>query len=167
MEIPGDVKTIIVFLLGAAVIILFGYFFLENGSPQTFQKGQEINKETFLELFGVANKTYIVMDVRNVSSDIVKRNVLQCGIDFASSTPFAGRNVTYISMDAKDCYIGMSEKTEKETISNCMKILNRPDSITLYIKEGSNTTYYTRAAVIGVNENYAIGQCSLRQLRQK
>ncbi len=163
MEISGDVKTIIVFLLGVAVVILFGLFFLENGSSQTFQKGQEINKETFLELFRTANKTYIVMDVRNVSSDIVKRNILQCGIDFASSAPFAGRDVTYMSIDAKDCYIGISEKTEKETISNCIKILNRPDSVSLYIREGSNTTYYTKAAIIGVNENYGIGQCGLRQ----
>jgi len=161
MKLSNNAKnaTVIVIVLLVALAV---YVTLYNPpEPVVFDKGSEINGETFIQLFGDASKIYIVMDLKDSSSNLVSTNILQCGVDFAGSMALAGKNVTYISMDEKECYVGdiVNGGSGGYTTAECIRMLD--NGITFYIHEGDTTKYYTKAADIGVNQYYMIGTCAI------
>ncbi|NYZ77490.1 hypothetical protein H0O02_04215 [Candidatus Micrarchaeota archaeon] len=157
-----NVKNAAVIIIIVAVLALSYSLVLQPQTPAVFEKGAEVNQETFLSLLSDADKIYIVMDIRNASNSIVSTNILQCGVDFAGSRGLAGRNVSYVSMDDNGCALSINEKGVTDTVPNCIRMLNGAEGISLYIYEGSETKYYTKAAAIGVNGNYQLGTCELR-----
>ena len=161
MKLSDTTKNAVVLLVVLIVAVYLYYAFVAPGGTEVFEKGAKIDRETFLELFSGSPSVYIVMDLRGASSQPVKVNIMQCGVDFAGSSGLVGRNVTYLSMDVNECYFstvdGGAEKTTD--ISRCIAMLD--DGMSLYIIEGNQTEYYTKAAVIGVNEDYVVGVCGL------
>jgi hypothetical protein len=151
-------------ILIAAIIVLGGaiyYIFYNGGGPSEFRKGIEVNKETFINLLSDADKVYIVMDIIGVDDDYTRRNILQCGIDFAGSMGLANRDVTYVSMSDSGCTVAsLSGLNETTTVKNCIDMVNR-DGISLYVLEGNETKYYTRAAMVGVGDLYVLGTCNV------
>lgn len=150
-------------ILIAAIIILGGasYYILYNGGASEFRKGIEINKETFINLLSDADKVYVVMDIVGVDDDYTRRNILQCGIDFAGSMGLANRDVTYVSMSDRGCTVAsLSGLNETTSVKECINMINK-DGISLYIIEGNETKYYTRAAMVGVGDLYVLGTCKV------
>lgn len=150
-------------LIAGIVIIGVAVFYVLYGGfgPSEFRKGTEINEETFVSLLSDADKVHVVMDVRGIENDNVRRNVLQCGIDFAGSMGLANRNVNYVSMSDRGCTIASLSGLNKTTsVNECIDIINE-DGISLYVLEGNETKYYTRAAMIGVGKLYVLGTCNV------
>lgn len=139
---------------------LFAYVTLQ---PQfgSFERGEATDEGTFLSTLIDSPVIYIVMDLRGVEDDSVRTNIMQCGVDFAGGTGLAGRNVTYMSMDETQCVHASIDEGVKGTITpdECLEMLN--GGMSLYIVEGVSTTYYTKAAMVGVNESYEIGMCGI------
>jgi len=150
-------------LVGLLIVIVIGVFYFTYpwNAVSEFDPGNEVNYDTFREVLNDADKIYIVMDVRNVSSRQVKTNILQCGVDFAGSYGLVNRDVTYMSLDpVENCIIGnVNGETGIYEINECLGMLN--SGISLYVIEGDGTEYYSRAAMVGVNENYALGTCGV------
>jgi len=145
-----------IIILGAAI-----YIFYATTGPSEFRKGTEINKETFVSLLSDAEKVYIVMDVRGIDNDNLRRNILQCGVDFAGSMGLADRDVTYVSMrDGKCTIASLSGKNETTGVNECIDMINE-DGLSLYVIEGNETKYYTRAAMVGVGKLYVLGTCNV------
>ncbi len=157
MKLSDNVKTAIVVLIVIAVVAI-AYITLPK-TTGTFDKGAEINSETFVELFGDANKIYIVMDLRDASGAVVRTNIMQCGVDFAGSYGLVDKDVTYMSLEGNDCVIGNTEGTGTYALGECLDMLN--DGVSLYVIEGDETKYYAKAAMVGVNEEYVMGTCSV------
>lgn len=154
------IMVIVVVLLAAVIFLVLN----EKKETVEFKTGNKINKETFVELFAQAKKIYIVMDARKASSDFVNRNIFQCGVDFAGSPGLVGKNITYVGIDSKNTCLYVSSSGGKNmttTPNECIRMINEEDGISLYIKEGNETEYYTRGAVVGVGETYALGTCSI------
>lgn len=150
-------KTAIVLLIVIAVVAV-AYVSLPKTSG-TFDKGSEINSETFVEIFGDANNIYIVMDLRGASGAAVRTNIMQCGVDFAGSYGLVDKRVTYMSLEGDECVIGNTDGTGTHTLGECLDMLN--DGVSLYVIEGDETKYYSKAAMVGVNEEYVMGTCSV------
>lgn len=160
MKISNNMKTALAGLLIVIVIAVF-YFTYPWNSSSEFNPGNEVNYDTFREVLNDADTIYIVMDVRNVSSQQVKTNILQCGVDFAGSYGLVNKNVTYMSIDpVEKCIAGNVEgETGIYEINECLGMLN--NGVSLYIIEGDGPTYHANAAMVGINESYALGTCAV------
>jgi len=158
MKLSDNARNLIVVLL---VLIVMAYFALFHAKPaEPFDKGAEVNAETFLHLLNDADTIYIVMDIRNVSNGDTKKNILQCGVDFASSVGLVDRNVKYMALDPEDgCILGDFNDTSIGGIDSCLSMLN--NGVSLYVSEGSSTKYYTKAAMVGIGEHYEVGTCDI------
>jgi hypothetical protein len=159
MKLSNTAKNVIVALIVVAVVAYLAFFL--RSEPEPFDKGTEINQETFMHLLEEADTIYIVMDIRNVSDSDTKKNILQCGVDFASSTGLVGRKVRYMALDPDEgCILGDFDETEViDDIPLCLSYLN--DGVSLYVTEGYETKYYTRAAMVGVGQYYNVGTCDI------
>lgn len=158
MKLSDNSKNIIVILIVIAVLAFISLSITK--APEPFDKGSEVNPQTFIHLLDEAETIYIVMDIRNVSNNVTKKNILQCGVDFASSIGLVGRNVKYMALDPEEgCILGDFNETEVTDIPPCLSYLN--NGISLYVSEGYDTKYYTKAAMIGVSEYYVVGTCDI------
>jgi len=158
-------KTMLLVLIGVLIAAGLIFFVLGNRATEQvppFNKGKEVNQETFLDLFVNTNPVYIVMDTRNVNDDLVRRNIYQCGVDFAGSNGLVGRDVFVVGMEDKGCVYATFSLTANKTTSNaeCMKMINTNGTV-LYITAGNDTKYYSRAAIVGVGDTYVLGSCSI------
>ncbi len=159
MKLSDNAKNAIVVLLVIAVLAFVSLSITKPAEP--FDKGTEINAQTFIHLLDEAETIYVVMDIRNVSNSATKKNILQCGVDFASSIGLVGRNVRYMALDPEEgCILGDFNETEViDSVPVCLSYLN--DGMSLYVTEGNDTKYYTKAAMVGVNEYYTVGTCDI------
>jgi hypothetical protein len=151
------IKILIIALLLLAAA-WFAYQYLIAGQAATLELGNEVNAQTFLSLFGKEDAVYVVMDVRDVTSQKVKTNILQCGVDFAGSTGLLGKNQTYYSFDSEQGCVALEGTLP---LDYCMKNLN-DNGMTIYVKEANSTKFYTNAMVVGVGQNYSEGECSIK-----
>jgi len=152
-------------VIGVLISAILIFFVLGNRTTEQvplFNKGKEVNKKTFIDLFVNTNPVYIVMDTRNVNDDLVKRNIYQCGVDFAGSSGLVGRDVFIVGMDDKGCVYAHFSLSVNKTASNaeCMKMINT-NGIVLYITADNETKYYSRAAIFGIGDTYVLGSCSI------
>ncbi|MEM2908806.1 MAG: hypothetical protein QW590_02545 [Candidatus Bilamarchaeaceae archaeon] len=156
-------NTWLAFLVIGIIILGVAIVYLYQATPKEFRKGVKVNAETFSAIISDADQVYIVMDVREVSNELTKRNILQCGVDFAGSAGLIGRNVTYVSLDNHGCTVASLEGlNQSRSTGDCIEMLNS-DGVSLYIHEGTETEYYTRAAIIGVSDTYVLGTCSVNR----
>lgn len=158
----GENKWMILLIFGIVILGIAIIYFYQT-TPKEFRKGVKVNAETFSAILSDADPIYIVMDVRDTSSELTKRNILQCGVDFAGSAGLVERNVIYMSIDKNGCTVAsLGGLNQSMGVESCIEMLNS-NGISLYIHEGEGTEYYTRAALIGVGENYALGTCSINR----
>jgi hypothetical protein len=122
------------------VVLSLAYYFLMM-SDYSFATGTPVDMETFKGIFLESEKAYIVMDVRGQSDYHVSDNVMQCGVDFASSSGMGGKTVTPLSIGDNEC-IG---PTGKRDFKECFTGLK--DGITVYVRGGTSdsVSYYTTA----------------------
>ncbi len=158
MKLSENSRNVIVVILVVAVLAYFALFYAKQ--PEPFDRGTKVNPETFLHLLNDAETIYVVMDIRNVSDSATRKNILNCGIDFASSVGLIDRNVKYMALDPEDgCILGDFNHTAIQDIDSCLSLLN--SGISLYVTEGNSTEYYTRAAIVGVGADYQPGTCDI------
>jgi len=165
MTLSNNMKTTLVGLL-VVIVLAVSYFTYPMLFPPSagFEKGNEVNSATFSEILNDADNIYIVTDLRDVSSAKIRTSMMQCGIDFAGSYGLVNRNVKYVSLDPEEkCVIGsISGDNGVKEINECLAMLN--NGVSLYIIEGDHTTYYAKAAMVGVNESYVMGMCSVGEV---
>ena len=152
-------KFVAVGLLGVLVLV-FAYYFL-NLSDTSFQPGTQVDLKTFKDTFAAANNVYILMDVRHVQNSSTRQNILQCGIDFAGSSGMGGKNVTYFSIDESEGCVSSNGKG-KQSDSYCFSELK--NGITIYIHEGTVSSYHTNGIVVSIGPEYRLGACGIQRL---
>ncbi len=141
-----------------AVLVLAMAWHFVTSAATTFNPGAAVDAETFKDIFNQADKVYIIMDVRGVRDANASRNILQCGVDFAGSSGMGGKNVSYLSLGDDGCVAGDGAHTAEY----CISLLK--NGIVIYVKEGTSSSYYSNALVVGVGPQYPASSCAIRKV---
>lgn len=150
-------KTLVVVFLGILCVVL-AYFLLFSKSL-SFVPSSQITSREFASVFQNSSKVVILMDVRSVSDDTLRSNILQCGVDFAGSSGFGGKSVSYRSIDDSECVTDLGRFDR----SFCFSDLS--SSLTIYIQQGNSTSFYSNGMVVGVGKSYPVGSCAIHATR--
>ncbi len=150
-------KTFAVILLGVLCVILT--YFVLFSKNLTFTPSSEVDLQTFGSIFHNSSKVVILMDVRSVTDDSIRANILQCGVDFAGSSGLASKNVSYRSIDDSECVTDMGRFDR----SFCFEDLD--SSVTLFIYPGNSSKFYSNGMTVGVDKSYRLGSCAINQIR--
>ena len=150
-----DKMILLVIALIALAGIYLGYQYFSSVDTN-ISFGSEVNVATFNSILTNASNVYIVMDLRNVTDQKVRRNVMQCGVDLAGSMGLAAKNLTLYSFDSDVGCIGIGQ-----TYSVGYCISDMKNGIKLYIMEGNESKFYTDGMKVGIGSNYTSGSCSV------
>jgi hypothetical protein len=151
----GATKFLLIAALLIAVAVLAYYFILQP--KDQFIPGAVVDETTFLNNFDAAQKVYIVMDVRDIDDDLLRKNVLQCGVDFAGSSGVAPKNATYFSLGDAGCVTVDGPRTAEYCFSEIRK------GMAIYVHEGNTFAYYSNGISVGVNKSYELGTCGIHR----
>lgn len=122
----------------------------------------KVSAEAFADLFADSEKVFIVMDVSGVEEQETKKNVLQCGVDFAGSSGMGGKNVSYFSIENETCYVLAYIEDGILSTEYCMEALD--EGITIYVKEGpGGAEYFRDHMTVYVGSNYTLGTCGIHR----
>lgn len=150
------IKIAGVALLGVIALALAAFFLLMPSDR--FIPKSPVDQGTFADIFWKANDVVILSDVRGVTDPTASRNILQCQVDFASSSGMGGKNVTYLSIGADGCYA----VDGKHPDSFCFE--QGSNSVSIYIHSGNTTSFYSNGMTVGVDANYTFGTCGIKRL---
>lgn len=145
------------------LVLAMAWHFVTSAAA-TFVPGAAVDAETFKGIFNKADTVYIVMDVRGVTDANTRTNILQCGVDFAGSSGMGGKNVSYMSLGDDGCVAddGMRPSGGTHTAEYCISLLK--NGTVIYVKEGTSSSYYSNALVVGVGQQYPAGSCAIRKV---
>ncbi len=154
-----SIKHIAVAVLVIAVIALAYYFLVVLGGKPVFDPGPVVNGETFTMMLINSTDMLIFSDVRGIKDDLLQRNVLQCSVDFASSSYLGSKNVTYLSIG--DGENGCVDSKGAHPVAFCFEKA-RSSPLTIYVTSGNVTTYHQHGMVVGIGKDYSLGSCGVR-----
>jgi hypothetical protein len=148
-------KLFAVALLAVLVILVACYLFVLSGS--TFVPGDEVTVEQFKDILISAQKVYIIMDARGVQSNYTRGNIMQCGVDFSSSTFLGGKTVVPFSFMDNECFGASGSRP----LGECASELKT--GLTIHIREGPpGVMYYSNGMVVMVGPDYKLGGCAIK-----
>ena len=151
-------KTIAVLVLVLAVF----YFAFTTLQKQTFHFGKEITGNQFAAAFASAQKVNIFMDVQGLEADdVLRKNVIQCGVDFSGSSGMGGKNVSYFSVDSASCVSYAGNSSSKTGLNDCYAKVS--SGLTIYVASGNSTKFYDNAMLVGIGKNYTLGSCGINR----
>jgi len=141
--------------------------YTQNTSEIEFGSNLSIDSDVFLVRLEEAQNIAIVQDLRNVNDSDIKRNILQCGTDFAGSSEFGylmqvlKRNVTIYALEDSKC-------TTLDGIFDLKTCLNqiKNSNISIHVKSGKQYAFYENKFVVGIEKEYTAGTCGIRRTSQ-
>ncbi len=139
------------YVAALAAVVVFVLFFVLFYHPVL---GLRSNEEVFLNSLQNSEDLLIVMDIRGIDDQLIRKNVLQCGVDLAGSEGLVLKNKTYLSLSDEGCVT----EDGSTTVDRCFEIIKNAELI-LYVKEGSGPQYFSKGAEIGINTMYDFGMC--------
>lgn len=123
-----------------------------------------VDAEAFLSALESAQDIAIIQDLRAANDDIVKRNILQCGADFAGSSEFGylielmKRNVTTYALEEQEC----TTINGVFGLASCLDRIKNAD-VTIHIRSGTQYAFYADKLIVGVDRGYSTGQCGIQR----
>jgi hypothetical protein len=140
--------TLFLVLLLATVVVL-AYLKMEAEKPVAI--------DVFAEALSASDTVFLIEDLRG-AVEPARTNIMQCGVDFASSQKLANKKLVIFAFEGNDCYAleGIG------TVDNCLsQIKNSP---VIQIKQGNvtQTVFYKMKAVVNVGAEYTKNDCSIK-----
>ncbi len=132
-----------------------------NNTANTTEAGNAsenfpVDPEIFADQLSISDNVFIVQDLRGVSNGTSRKNIQQCGIDFAGSNGLAGKNVTILAFENNEC-TSLDGITDIDSCLEKMKSAN----VTIQIKEGTQYSFYKNKLIVGIDSSYKVGSCSI------
>jgi hypothetical protein len=153
--ISDRLKWVAVLILAALVVILAAFFYISSQSD--FIPGQNVSADQFKGLLVSAQKVYIVMDIRGVQNSTLRGNIMQCGVDFASSTFLGSKTVIPMSFDSTQCI----DADGTHPLSKCAAELK--DGIAIDIRGGQPAVrYFSNGMLVTIGPEYKLGACGIK-----
>jgi hypothetical protein len=152
----GTLKTIAVTLLVVLAIVV-GYYLLIQSAPSIkYDEGTEVNGTTYAAGLQKADKVTIVMDVREITSEKQRGNIMQCGTDFAGSDGLVGKELVVYALEDNKC---TSLNSTSLSVNDC--ITDALSNFAIFIKDGSKTAFMEKKMIVGIGEEYTFGSCKV------
>ena len=119
---------------------------------------ETVDPAVFARAVSSSDKLFIIQDLRGSSNNDIRRNILQCGVDFASSIKLVGKNLTIFAFENNTCTSIDGFRSVKECENDV------GSSPYIFIKEGQegNNLFYKNKLVVNIGKNYTINSCSVR-----
>ena len=166
MVILMEYKNVLTIVLVMVAAILAYNILFNQGSTQdlNFLKNQKADTAAFLKNLEDAEKIYIVQDLRG-ANESVRKNIQQCGVDFAGSTGLVGKKMVTFAFEGNECISFDS----KMTVDACIKEITTSTASTLfYIRKGMNSTTsstaYPSVLLIDMGNEYQLRSCNVNPL---
>ncbi len=144
MNLPFNKHVLITLVLLIAVVV-FGVIVL--------MKEPVVEPSVFISHLAQSPKVVIVQDLRGATSDLIRKNIQQCGVDFAGSQGLARKELV-ISAYEKDLCITMEGTFP---ISKCESEYATLTKI--FISAGKETRFFNDKMIVGVQEQYVPLDC--------
>lgn len=152
----GILKNIAVLIVVISAIGL-GYYFLNQPPAEIkYDIGEKVDSSVFTEGLKGSNKVFIVMDIRNITSDKQKGNIMQCGTDFAGSDGLVEKELIVYAIEGNNC---MNINSTSLKVTDCLK--EAISNFAIFITGGSSTKFMQKRAIVGVEEEYQVGSCKV------
>lgn len=128
-----------------------------SASSNTSNDDGAVEPNVFADQLLAASEVFIIQDLRDVNSDIIRKNIQQCGIDFAGSMGLAGKNITIFALEGNECTTldGIVE------LNDCLDKINAATNPLINIKQGNQSTFYKTKLEVGISEEYLPNSCNI------
>ena len=159
---PEMEKWVIVIAMTILAIYLI-YTYVSGSKQVEFNIKQELinkmEKGGYAEaLERMSNSTEIcIVEKLDKTEDPVRRNIMNCGVNIASTAPSYGKNVSAYAIEGGKCYYTGGEKS----IESCYTEIVEKGCFVMYIEEGSTFESYSNMLIIGVNETFNEKGCEI------
>ncbi len=147
--------------LAALIIIILaiaiGYYILTQAPPDVkYNEGEIVAAATFTAALQDVNKVFIIMDVRNITSEKQKGNILQCGTDFAGSAGLANKELIIYAIENETC-TGLNTTNLKS--ADCLK--EAVSNFAIFVNGKDKTKFMINRFIVGISETYEFGSCKV------
>ncbi|MEK6981519.1 MAG: hypothetical protein AABX38_01190 [Candidatus Micrarchaeota archaeon] len=146
-------------LVVLSLFLIYLFFFQEPDLSINDILRDKTTPGQFVSAVISSNNIYIVQDLVN-SNESVRKNIQQCGIDFAGSAGLATKDKKIFAFEDGKCY--RLDNSLSVPINKCLlEIKNNLDSVVFYIKQGQTSTFYNQGILVGLGQNYSRGDCNV------
>lgn len=112
--------------------------------------------QIFSDHLMAAQNVFIIQDLRNVTNDTIRKNIQQCGIDFAGSSGLVDKNLSIFAFEGDKC-TSLDGIVDINICLDKLKFAN----ITIQIKQADKTLIYKNKLLVGIGKNYPSKSCSI------
>lgn len=121
--------------------------------------------EDFSENVASSAQIYIVMDLRGTTEGRERTNIMQCGVDLASSTAIGGIPKSFYSMDS-ECITTLDDGTTltvplRQCLDEIDAARDAPGKAIFYIRKANETLIFENELVVGMGSEYGEMGCSI------
>ncbi|MBS3067730.1 hypothetical protein J4450_03440 [Candidatus Micrarchaeota archaeon] len=116
-----------------------------------------VEPDVFAEGLLASSDVFIIQDLRDVNSDVIRKNIQQCGIDFAGSTGLVGKNITIFALEGSEC----TTLDGVVDLNSCLNKINAATNPIINIKQGNQSKFYKTKLEVGISEGYAPNSCNI------
>ena len=151
LDMFNEQKNLAVALLLVLALVL-AYFILNNSYQDKI-----VEPQVFLMSLKNSTQFYIIQDLRGSNDDLVRKNIMQCGVDIAGSQGIAALNktITIYALEEDNCL----SIDGKKPLSDC---INPTDGTIFHIKNGNQTNFYQKKLEIGIGAIYTLKSCNIK-----
>lgn len=135
---------------------------VQEYAPPFAKPGENVTLQEFAANLLSADSVYIVEDVRELERYPLSRtHIMQCGVDYAGSQGFAGKEVVVYILDNEDvCGTIDGATTISECYQDILSASEEPGTMMIWIEKGTSPEMYARGMVVRINETYVQGTCT-------
>ena len=132
-----------------------------------FEKGKNTTLEEFASNLLLAQKVYIVEDIRGLGEKypISRNNIMQCGVDYAGSPGIVGKELQVYIFEGDICTNYEGESPINDCYAEVLEAAGSTDTAVIWIEKGESAEFYSRGLIVRVNEDYVRGTCSINVVR--
>ena len=121
--------------------------------------------EDFAESVSSASEIYMVMDLRGAPEGKARTNIMQCAVDFSSSTAIGGTPKRIYSIES-ECIKSLDDGTTvtvplEECLADIDAARDAPGKAIFYIRKANDTMIFANELVVGVGDDYPQAGCGI------
>ena len=116
-------------------------------------------KKGYAESLGEMTNSTLLCIVEDISKtkDPIRKNIMNCGVNIASTAPLYGKNVSVYAIEDNVCY----DKNGRKSINKCYDEIAKSKCFVMYIEKGNEFDSYSNMMIIGVNETFNEKGCEI------
>ncbi len=157
--------AIVLVLVIIAIYLAYSYYVSNNYQNEEnefnikenlLKNMKKIGYAEALEKMTNSSEICIIEDLKK-SNDTIRQNIMNCGINIASTAPKYGKNISAYAIEDNICY----NAEGKTSVEECYKEIIEKECFVMYVEEGNQFNTYENMIDIGVNETFNEKGCEI------